>query len=189
MWGIGFYSEVARLPFDNIGVAVLTNDNDAGFIFMEEIKYRLIDEALGLEKLDLSSRYETPILHTVLSSDNDVFRLKALTSSSPPPPTQRPVNPLPPQVKFESLAGKYNDAGYGGFELCLVSPKSTTASKACKALAAQASVIFPGAVDPTIPTFLSEWNTTAVSHVMFTHFSGNLFNVSGLNSYVSTMVC
>ncbi|KAK7054310.1 hypothetical protein VNI00_003503 [Paramarasmius palmivorus] len=48
----GAHSRVARLPFDNIGVAVLTNDDDLGPIFNDIIKYRLIDEALGLEPFD-----------------------------------------------------------------------------------------------------------------------------------------
>ncbi|EEB94629.1 hypothetical protein MPER_06525 [Moniliophthora perniciosa FA553] len=48
----GAHSQVTRLPFDNIGVAVLTNDDDIGPIIREIIKYRLIDEALGLEPYD-----------------------------------------------------------------------------------------------------------------------------------------
>lgn len=40
-------------------MAVLTNDNDAGIFYKEVIKYRLIEEALGLEKVDWNGRFET----------------------------------------------------------------------------------------------------------------------------------
>lgn len=121
-----------------------------------------------------------------LLKENHTHRLKALvSSSSPPPPPERPANASLPQVKYESLVGKYNNAGYGGFELCLVFPPNPKASKTCKDLAARAPTIFPGILDPNVPTFLSEWNATAVSHASLTHLNGNVFNVRGLNSYVS----
>jgi hypothetical protein len=53
----GFYSQISRLPFDNVGVAVLTNDNLYGPYIMEIIRWRLLDEAIGLEPVDWSSRY------------------------------------------------------------------------------------------------------------------------------------
>jgi hypothetical protein len=53
----GFYSQISRLPFDNIAVAVLTNDNLYGQFIKEIIKGRILDEAIGLEPVDWSSRY------------------------------------------------------------------------------------------------------------------------------------
>lgn len=54
---IGFYSQVTRLPVDNVGVAVLTNDGDNGYFYKDIIKYRLIEEALGLESIDWNARF------------------------------------------------------------------------------------------------------------------------------------
>lgn len=169
-------------------MAVLTNDDDVGPLFMEIIKFRLIDVALGLEKIDWSARFGIHVFAFCLYFlKNHTHRLKALisSSSSPPPPPEHPANASLPQVKYESLVGKYNNAGYGSFELCLVFPPNPNASKACKDLAACAPTILPGILDPNIPTFLSEWNATAISHASLTHLNGNIFNVRGLNSYVS----
>lgn len=54
----GFNTQITRLPFDNLGVAVLTNDHTYGGSIMEIIKYRLLDEALGLKKIDWNNRYD-----------------------------------------------------------------------------------------------------------------------------------
>jgi hypothetical protein len=56
---IGFHSQVTRLPFDGLGIAVLTNDDNYGPLFREAIKYRIIDAALGLEPVDWSARLAT----------------------------------------------------------------------------------------------------------------------------------
>ncbi|KAF9461080.1 beta-lactamase/transpeptidase-like protein [Collybia nuda] len=162
----GFHSRVVRLPFDNIGLAVLTNDDDAGFIFSDIIKYRLIEVALGLKQVDWSSRFKASLLQQI-------------------PLPERPANASLPNVKLESLVGKYDNAGYGGFELCQVVPPNPTSSKACKVLAADALTILPGVVDPNVPTFLSVWNSTAVLYVSFAHFDGNIFSVRGLNSFTT----
>ncbi|KAF9463775.1 beta-lactamase/transpeptidase-like protein [Collybia nuda] len=162
---LGFYSRVTRLPFDNVGVAVLTNDDDAGFIIMDIIRFRLVEVALGLKNVDWSSRF------------------KASTSASRQSLPERPTNTTAPQVKLELLTGKYDSAGYGGFELCLMFSPSPKASKACKDLTARALTILPGALNPNVPTFLSEWNTTAVPYISFTHLNGNVFDVRGLASY------
>lgn len=53
---IGFQSQITRLPFDNVGVAVLTNDDKYGMIIMEIIKFHLLDKALGLDTIDWNGR-------------------------------------------------------------------------------------------------------------------------------------
>lgn len=70
-------------------------------------------------------------------------------------------------------------------------PPNPAASKTCKALAASALTIFPGIIDPNVPTFLTEWDGAGAPYISFTHFNGNTFNVSGLSSYVSSipMIC
>jgi hypothetical protein len=53
---IGFHSQVTRFPFDGLGIAVLTNDDDYGPLFREAIKFRIIDAAMGLDVIDWSAR-------------------------------------------------------------------------------------------------------------------------------------
>jgi hypothetical protein len=117
----------------------------------------------------------------------EMFRYKTFFPPLPPAPPQ-PVNSSLPSVNLSSIAGVYNNRGYGSFELCLVSPNITTASNSCKVLASNVSIILPGAVDPSgkIPTFLAEWNSPWMSHIKLTHWNGNTFNISILSSYVST---
>jgi len=49
-------SSVSRLPYDNLALAVLYNDEDYGSSIMEIVKNRLIDEILGLPKIDWNER-------------------------------------------------------------------------------------------------------------------------------------
>jgi hypothetical protein len=54
---LGFQSVISRMPFDNLGIAILTNDDLFGIAACEVIKWRLFDDALGLERVDWNSRY------------------------------------------------------------------------------------------------------------------------------------
>ena len=115
-----------------------------------------------------------------------VYRLKAAAANqAPSSTTPRPANASLPSVRFESLPGTYTNAGYGPFELCLMPSNSTAASSSCQELAANASVILPGAVNASVPTFLAVWNSPLASHIRLTHFEGNIFNLSMLLSFVS----
>ncbi|KAF4593591.1 hypothetical protein EYR40_008378 [Pleurotus pulmonarius] len=51
----GFNSFVSRFPFDGVGIAVLTNDDQLGSSISLAVKYRLADQALGLSPLDSKS--------------------------------------------------------------------------------------------------------------------------------------
>lgn len=53
---LGFNSQIARLPNDNFGVAVLTNDHDYGRVTTQIIKYYIMDRALGLNPIDWNGR-------------------------------------------------------------------------------------------------------------------------------------
>jgi hypothetical protein len=57
VWHLGFVSVICRIPYDNLGIAVLTNDMDNGGNIMEVIKFRLLDEALGMTPIDWNSRF------------------------------------------------------------------------------------------------------------------------------------
>ncbi|GLB41349.1 putative beta-lactamase [Lyophyllum shimeji] len=167
----GYHSQVTRLTNDGLGVMVFSNDNPLGALTMEIVKYRLIDEALGLEPIDWNTRYKG-VLSQLLNSSVA--------------PTPRPANATLPAGGLAALQGTYKNAGYGSFELCLVSPSpsaSDSASRKCKALATNATRILPGAVTPGVPTYLAEWDSPWGSHLQLSHFTRNTFNVSLVSSY------
>ncbi|KAJ7639711.1 beta-lactamase/transpeptidase-like protein [Mycena polygramma] len=163
---LGFKSQVTRIPDQNFGVAVLSNDEAFGTQIVEAIKFRIMDEVLNLEPIDWSAR------------------MKALTIAgfkSRPTPTARPKHPRVPP--FSAIAGNYRDPGYGTLELCLVYPEShRSSSEPCLQLVEETPTRLPDTLDHHIPTFLAKWKGFGVTHVAFTHFDRNLFNVTGLFS-------
>ncbi|KAG7088848.1 hypothetical protein E1B28_012802 [Marasmius oreades] len=161
---IGAHSQLSRLPFDNVGVAVLTNDDDTGAIFNEIIKFRLIDGALGLEPYNW-----TDIMLEQLGQTSSVAT---------------PGNASDPTIPggFAALEGTYNNPGYGNWSLCLFDP-SHQPSNACKELVANASTILPGGINSTIPTLLSPSSSIWFNYLKLEHVDGNVFSITGLFSY------
>ncbi|KAF8884175.1 beta-lactamase/transpeptidase-like protein [Infundibulicybe gibba] len=168
----GFNSLLTRLPNDNFGFVVLTNDDVYGTLITEIIKARIIDQAFGLSPIDWNTR------------------LKALAPTFlPPPPVSAPVNATPPSIgSLASLAGKYTNLGYQTIELCVAADPSSNvtanATQSCRDLVAQAPRILPGAVDPSVPTLLASFDTVWASHITVTHWSGDTFNLTGLQTVV-----
>ncbi|KAF8884172.1 beta-lactamase/transpeptidase-like protein [Infundibulicybe gibba] len=166
----GFNTLISRLPDDGLGVAVLTNDDDYGSLFMQVIKARIFDRALGLTKIDWDAR------------------VKALLLGPGPPRPLRSTNATLPSVgSLASLAGNYTNPGYQTIELCIVANPgsngtSSNSSQSCKNLAAETPRTLPGAVNPSIPTLLARVDSDSASHFMLTHWSGNVFNISALQS-------
>ncbi|KAJ7249404.1 beta-lactamase/transpeptidase-like protein [Mycena rebaudengoi] len=160
--GHGYHSQVTRLPFDGLGIAVLTNDDNYGPVFLEAIKYRIIDAALGLEPVDWSARYQASV-----SAD---ARLNATTTP--------PGAPLPPPT-IASLARKYRNPGYGpDIELCAIGggdPKSESAH--CSALISHVNTTFPASLSGA--TLVWEWGRFLATYALLTHFKGAVFNVTG----------
>ncbi|RDB18673.1 Gigasin-6 [Hypsizygus marmoreus] len=160
----GFNSQISRLPYDGLGVAVLTNDNEHGKVQTEIVKNYILDKALGLEPIDWSSRYQK------------------LRSIPPARATPRPSNATAPSIDFPQLAGTYNNEGYGKIELCLVSPVVAAASSSCQAIQSNISTILPGVVREGIPTLVGAVDSPWYSHIRVEHFNADLFNVSLLIS-------
>lgn len=52
---------VARLPFDGLGTAVLTNDDAIGDYMTFAIVSRLVDEALGVQPEEWKTRWALPV--------------------------------------------------------------------------------------------------------------------------------
>ncbi|TFK70847.1 beta-lactamase/transpeptidase-like protein [Pluteus cervinus] len=180
----GFNTQIARLPSDGLGIAVFTNDDTYGGFFMDIIKFYLIDRALGLEPIDWNGRSSfvkprfLPVVPLVFPG---------------PPATPRPADAKPPTGGFGSLAGQYSNPGYGSYKFCYIPPNTTgshsiappsnMSSTNCNDLISSLPTLLPGALDPTIPTYISRWDK-AFDFVVFSHFDGDLFNATGLSGYV-----
>ncbi|KAL0946325.1 hypothetical protein HGRIS_012564 [Hohenbuehelia grisea] len=167
----GFTSAIARMPYDNIGIAVLSNDGNVGGSFTQVIKYRIFDEALGLTPFDFDS----------------LLKPLAAETQGAGPALSRPANATPPTGGFEAIAGKYNDGGYGPVELCLASAVNGSSpsggSKSCQSLLTNASVILPGVINPAVPTYLVRVDKVFAEFLSLAHYDGDIFNVSALTSY------
>ncbi|KAJ3818843.1 beta-lactamase/transpeptidase-like protein [Lentinula raphanica] len=186
----GFRSQVTRFPFSNTGIAVLSNDDMYGDVFMEIIKWRIVDELFGLEAVDWNSRAK----QSVKESYETQLRQRI----------PRPENPTLPSVPFTSLAGNYTHPAYGTIELCGLpssfpsptdseSPATETEndSETCKRLLEKISTRHPRMIntstsdvaDPNaVPTFLASFDKIWVSYLRLHHFDGDVFNVSGFVS-------
>ncbi|TRM62338.1 beta-lactamase/transpeptidase-like protein [Schizophyllum amplum] len=164
----GFQTSITRLPWDNIGVAVLTNDDYYGFDIHELVKYYLIDEALGLEKIDWNTR----LMEKVRKAYHD-RRVQP-----------RPSSPAPPSVDFAALEGTYRSLAYGTYELCYLGPdaRASAGGSDCNDMRKDAHLRLPGWVDADRPTFLMQWDKVWTSHLKLDHFDGNVFNVTILQS-------
>ncbi|KAF5391209.1 hypothetical protein D9757_003078 [Collybiopsis confluens] len=169
-----FNTQITRFPFDNVGIAVLTNDDLFGGLFMEVIKERIIDEIFGLEPLDWNSR--------VKQLATDAYN-QALNRLVP-----RPVDPSPPSVPFASLAGEYRNPAYGSLYFCGISLASGStfdnSDPNCKEFIHELPVRLPEHISSSVPTFFAQMNSFWLSHIRLEHFDKNLFNVTGLASLV-----
>ncbi|KAJ6464101.1 beta-lactamase/transpeptidase-like protein [Mycena sanguinolenta] len=163
---LGYKSQITRIPLQNFGVCVLSNDEPFGFQIVEAVKFRIIDEFLNLEAIDWSGRFKS---------------LLAAGFEKRPIPTSRSTNPTLPSIPFSALAGTYRHLGYGTLDLCLVSPTNPRepASMLCRQMIEEIPTALPGIVDPHVPTFLARWNGFGLTHVTLAHFEHNLFNVTG----------
>lgn len=54
----GFKTQVSRFPNNNLGVVVLSNDENGGHI-LESVKWRIVDHIFGLEPIDWAQRYSS----------------------------------------------------------------------------------------------------------------------------------
>ncbi|KAJ7234658.1 hypothetical protein C8J57DRAFT_1574608 [Mycena rebaudengoi] len=160
---LGFKAQITRIPNENFGVAVLSNGDSFGTQISDAIKFRIIDEALNC-----CDRYKSTIAKG--------FNGRTI-------PTPQPENATLPSLPFQSLARKYKDQGYGPIELCLVAQEmDSRASDTCLRLQDEISTTLPDALDLGISTLLTRWYGGGVTHLAFSHFEHNMFNVSALCS-------
>ena len=53
---LGYHSRFTRFPNDGLAIAIFTNDDNAGPLLKEVLKFRIIDAAFGLDPVDWNSK-------------------------------------------------------------------------------------------------------------------------------------
>ncbi|KAK1235669.1 hypothetical protein PQX77_001088, partial [Marasmius sp. AFHP31] len=156
----GFHSQIARLPYDNLGIAVLTNDHEFGIQIRDIIKFQILDVLLGLPPADFNTAVQ-----------------KALQAGFSKPTTPRPSGASEPTLgSVASLAGEYAAPGYGSpLRLCAFVPGQQP-TEACQKMIAGKEIF-----NPKVPTLIAETNAILATHIALTHFNGNIFNVTTVN--------
>ncbi|KAK0186837.1 beta-lactamase/transpeptidase-like protein [Armillaria mellea] len=162
----GFMTQISRFPSDKLGIAVFSNDDNYGGILHEIIKWYLVDTALGLPPINWNTRMKSEVTR----------QYRALARDSRP----RPFNPRPPSISFEALSGQYENPGYGTVDFCFIfkNKSASDVPSPCD----DSWTTLPSAIDTSVPTLLAKWDKAWSTHIMLTHFDGNLFNVSTLES-------
>ncbi|KAE9390247.1 beta-lactamase/transpeptidase-like protein [Gymnopus androsaceus JB14] len=103
----GFHSQIIRFPFDDFGLVLLLNDDKFGTHMYEVMKWRIVDEILGLESVDWNSRLKQRYIDEVVIPRNGTLL--------------EPKHPKPPSfTSFSDLQGIYRHPAYGSIEMCLV---------------------------------------------------------------------
>ncbi|KAJ7236023.1 beta-lactamase/transpeptidase-like protein, partial [Mycena rebaudengoi] len=160
----GFKTQVTRLPKDNLGVIVLSNDENGNRI-MESVKYRIIDTVLGLAPpVDWIGRYAEE-------------RAKGIRENQDVTP--RPAPPMLPAVPFADMEGVFTHGAYGDFHPCFVMAHKTGLSEGCtRVIKGRVVQRILGASDATVPTFVVPFRRSFSTHLRLAHFAGNIFNAS-----------
>ncbi|KAF9524497.1 beta-lactamase/transpeptidase-like protein [Crepidotus variabilis] len=173
----GFKTGIARFPQDQFGVISLSNDDNGGFI-TESVKWRVVDDVLGLERVDWNSRYEK------IWSDY----LENVQKHTP--------RPAHPQISIASLVSlakdTFNHPMYGTFRPCLVPGSQVLLSFTQSSFALPEQPHCRGflASPPTqrllsttnlaSPTFLIPFGSGIATHLVLEHFDGNIFNLTAV---------
>ncbi|KAJ7024026.1 beta-lactamase/transpeptidase-like protein [Mycena alexandri] len=160
----GFKTQVTRFPNDNLGVIVLSNDENGNHI-METVKWRIVDHIFGLEPIDWAQRYTDKLAE-------DIRENQAVTP--------RPSPPVLPSIPFSDMEGTFTHGAYGSIQPCFVRSKTSGSSAACTRMinASVVQRILGASSVDTIPTFIVPFKRTFSTYLRLAHFSGNTFNAS-----------
>ncbi|KAG6860771.1 hypothetical protein C0995_007674 [Termitomyces sp. Mi166 len=193
----GFKTQVARLPnlagkvasFPNatgLGIAVFSNDAD-GSVVLESVKFRIIDNLLGLEEIDWYSRFV---------NETETYYAQKRRMAIP-----RPRDPQPPPRPISTLQEYFfQHPSYGLLQPCYVPPgslsihtspsihrehaygnkkSSTNRAQSCAAfLQHPTTQLLLSKTPADIPTLVMPFPRTFATHLRLTHWSGPWFNVT-----------
>ncbi|CAK5267240.1 unnamed protein product [Mycena citricolor] len=154
----GFKSQFTQLTNNELAIIAMSND-DRGVPLTEGIKWRILDSVMGLEPLDWNSRFEQDI-------ENEK-RFRGLGTMVP-----RPSHPEPASLPFSEMQGVFSHAAYGPFSPCLFDAPTSCSDPTVERMVQANASLHPA------PTFVVPFKRTLATHLLFTHFSGNTFNVS-----------
>ncbi|KAF7296905.1 F-box domain-containing protein [Mycena indigotica] len=159
----GFKTIVTRLPYDQIGLVVLTNDDD-GVRVMEPVKFRIIDELLGFggNPTNWAERYLKSVADGI-RRNQDV--------------TPRPSPASIPSTPFSQMAGVFVHETYGAFQPCFISVERMVNTRCQSILDVPVVRQILNASD-NVPTFVVPFQRMLASYIRLAHFDGNLFNAS-----------
>jgi len=62
---LGFITQIARFPTDNLGIITLSNEYTSGGPITEAVKFRIADEILGLKETDWNDRWVPIVAQTL----------------------------------------------------------------------------------------------------------------------------
>ncbi|KAJ7061143.1 beta-lactamase/transpeptidase-like protein [Mycena amicta] len=171
----GFKSIVTRLPHAQIGIVVLTNDDD-GVRVMEPVKFHILDELLGFSEdpTDWAMRY-------VASTAKSIQQNQAVT------PRPKADRVRLPSTEFARMQGRFGNGAYGEMEPCFVGVEVDSArNEMCEEVLNSpvvrrilaASESDSDSEQVTVPTLIVPFKRTFSSYIRLAHFDGNLFNAS-----------
>ncbi|KAJ3859249.1 beta-lactamase/transpeptidase-like protein [Lentinula novae-zelandiae] len=110
----GFKTQVTRFPNDNLGIVVLSNDEDFGTEIHQIVIRRIADEILGLDPLDWKIR---------LQAQRQKFNAEMVKMALP-----RPEAPRLPTAPIASMEGaSFMHPTYGLLQPCYIEPEDTLA--------------------------------------------------------------
>ncbi|KAF7320624.1 Beta-lactamase domain-containing protein [Mycena chlorophos] len=163
----GYKSIVTRLPYEQIGIVVLTNDDD-GVRVMEPVKFRILDELLGFgdDPTDWRGRYIDSVA-------------KAIRQNQAVTPRPNATAVRLPTTPFEGMQGRFWHPTYSAFDPCFVG--NATHTPRCAAVLRTPIVqriLTASLSSDQVPTFIVPFKRTFSTYIRLAHFDGNLFNAS-----------
>ncbi|THU80573.1 beta-lactamase/transpeptidase-like protein [Dendrothele bispora CBS 962.96] len=176
----GFTTQVSRFPNDNLGLIILSNDEEFGTEIHEIVRFKLAEHILGLKEIDWKSRKQEARAKRV-SSDREAA-------------LPRPSNSTLPSISLELLEGReFFHPTYGTLKPCYVGPRNNTTSlSSCEKfinnpaskrilespfLSSSPSYSSSPSLEQ-IPTLLIPLSSFFATHLLLRHFDGNLFNAT-----------
>ncbi|KAF7331629.1 F-box domain-containing protein [Mycena kentingensis (nom. inval.)] len=161
----GFKTQVARFPNDNLAIVALSNDENGGHI-MESVKWRIADQAFGLEKIDWAKRYGDEFLERIAKNQKV---------------TPRPADPRKPSASWNAMQGTFGHGAYGNISPCFVASRGTGSTPACTEVLKDSvprRILAASPPNASVPTFIVPFKRTFSTYLRFMHFDANVFNVS-----------
>ncbi|WRT69312.1 uncharacterized protein IL334_006296 [Kwoniella shivajii] len=148
----GQHSRMLRIPSLGFGFMIAINDDNFGTLFQETIANMIVDEVLNLDPLDWEYKIAKQMFKIPLYPDA----------------------PEDPKPHVEHIEGIYHHASYGEVNLVEVHIPESKIDLPFSDLTLNAPLNITG------PVFVAEIDKIFVTHLVFTHFDGPLFNWTGV---------